>query len=408
MSLTNRGTSGNVVEGNYIGTDAAGTGRPRQRGDGVGSSSGASDNTIGGTAAAAPATSSAATPATASASRQRHHRQRGRRATTSAPTPPAPPPWATAATASTIDRRRPQHRSAARRPAARNVISGNTGDGVDHRHAARPATWSGQLHRHRRHRHRRPAATPTRRAYRSTAPATPSAAPRPGPATSSPATTTRGVRISTARRQPGRRATTSAPNAAGTAALANVDRRLHPRGATATRSAAPPPAARNVISGNTTTASYLDQRRRHGNLVAGNYIGTNAAGTAAVGQSATPSRRRYVDDRAHEQHHRRHRGQRPATCIQGADVAAGNYRPRTRRSALGNLWHPGDRNRRRVGTNADGIAAVDEHDRGDERQHGSTGWSCGTPPPRRRGDRRQLHRQRIRPARWPARTRATA
>ena len=67
-SISGPGTTGNVVEGDYIGTNATGSAHAAATIDGVYIQNGAANNTIGGTTAGRPATSSRATPRTASTS----------------------------------------------------------------------------------------------------------------------------------------------------------------------------------------------------------------------------------------------------------------------------------------------------------------------------------------------------
>ena len=92
--LEGSGTTGNLVQGNFIGTNAAGA-----TGLGNGTvcvvASGASGNTIGGTAAGAGNVIAEQRAPGVDLQRRRHDGQPGRRATSSAPTPPAPPAWAT-------------------------------------------------------------------------------------------------------------------------------------------------------------------------------------------------------------------------------------------------------------------------------------------------------------------------
>ena len=152
------GTSGNLVAGNFIGTDVTGTAALGNADDGVLVRRRRQGNTIGGTTAAGP---------------QRHLRQRRRRrrdqrcrrrratlsqgnfiGTDAAGTAA----WATPSTAWSSNRGAAQQHDRRDDGRGRNVISGNNGDGV------RSSTVAGragnivlrQLHRHRRHRHRRP------------------------------------------------------------------------------------------------------------------------------------------------------------------------------------------------------------------------------------------------------------
>ena len=79
-------------------------------------------------------------------------------------------------------------------PAAGNVISGNGGHGVGHGRRSPPGNLvAGQPHRHQRRRHRRPGQRRSRRVVIAARRATRSAGRRPGPATSSPATSGDGV-----------------------------------------------------------------------------------------------------------------------------------------------------------------------------------------------------------------------
>ena len=118
--------TGNIVQGNYVGTNAAGTAGRRQRWRGFYLHSGANGNTIGGTARRRPATSSPATPTTVSTWRTSTPTATSSGATTSAPTLPAMPrsPTATGAfrskaaqttTSWVDDRRRPQRHLRQRR-----------------------------------------------------------------------------------------------------------------------------------------------------------------------------------------------------------------------------------------------------------------------------------------------------
>ena len=118
--------------------------------------------------------------------------------------------------------------------------------------------------------------------------ATRSAARPPGPATSSPATPTTASR-SPARARPATwsRATSSAPNAAGTAAIANANAGVE----------IDTGASGNTIGGThgrrTATSSAgnignaygveIDRYGTTANLVEGNFIGTDATGTVAIG-----------------------------------------------------------------------------------------------------------------------------
>ena len=86
VEIFNNGATGNLVQGNYIGTNAAGTAGVGN-GDGVAIATGASGNTIGGTAAAR-ATSSQV-PAVASIWKTPARQETWWRGTSSAPTPPA-------------------------------------------------------------------------------------------------------------------------------------------------------------------------------------------------------------------------------------------------------------------------------------------------------------------------------
>ena len=116
----------NLVQGNYIGTNAAGTNLGTNAGNGV-EISGSSYNTIGG-AAPAPATSFRATPATASGSPSSRPTTWWR-ATTSAPTPPALGALINAGDGVEISFST-QNTIGGTTPGARNLISGNYGDGV--------------------------------------------------------------------------------------------------------------------------------------------------------------------------------------------------------------------------------------------------------------------------------------
>ena len=222
-SIAGPGSTGNVVAGNFIGTDATGTARPRQRRRRRRSSSARrADNTIGGTTAG-----------------------------------------------------------------ARNVISGNAGSGVtiDGRgHDGQRGR--GQLHRHRRHRHRRPGQR-HRSAWTSWAGrrATPSAGRPPPPATSSRATAQRRGRSPTRapthnvvegnyigtdadrHRRPGQR----------------LDGVVIDDGASNNTIGGTTAAARNVISGNTGRRGASTARARRATSSQGNYIGTDATGTDALG-----------------------------------------------------------------------------------------------------------------------------
>ena len=72
-------------------------------------------------------------------------------------------------------------------------------------------------------------------------------------------------------------------NAAGTSAIANTDDGVRIDGAANYNTiGGTTAAARNVISGNTAQGVDLVNNTETGNLVEGNYIGTNAAGTAAI------------------------------------------------------------------------------------------------------------------------------
>ena len=87
------GTTGNVVEGNFIGTDATGTHALGNGGDGVRSSTaGATGNTIGGTTAGARNVISGNAGIGVVHRRRGHRRTTSSRATSSAPTSPAPSP----------------------------------------------------------------------------------------------------------------------------------------------------------------------------------------------------------------------------------------------------------------------------------------------------------------------------
>ena len=203
-------------QGNFIGTDAAGTAALANGGIGVAIDS-ASGNTIGGTAAGAGNVISGNAATTVSSSTSPACRQPGRRATSSAPTSPAPLPWATRRRRRPPERRDRQHDrrdggrrrqrdlGQRRRAASSSSASGATGNLV-----------AGQLHRHRRHRHRRPGQQRRGIIDQPGAAATRSAARWPAPATSSPATSP-GHSTSPAPQRPAiwSRATSSAPTSPG-------------------------------------------------------------------------------------------------------------------------------------------------------------------------------------------------
>ncbi|MEQ1828089.1 MAG: cadherin domain-containing protein, partial [Pirellula sp.] len=72
-------------------------------------------------------------------------------------------------------------------------------------------------------------------------------------------------------------------NAAGTAAIANLNGIQLGDGSIGNTIGGTTTAARNVISGNTQYGVYLTGSNTYNNLIQGNYIGTNAAGSAGIG-----------------------------------------------------------------------------------------------------------------------------
>ena len=128
-----RGATGNVVAGDYIGTDMTGTVAIANGNDGVEIDSGASGNTIGGltsTPGTGRATSSAATPTTASRSPVRAPLATLSRGTSSALMRQARSRWATAPTASRSTQAPRATSIGGTTAAARNVISANEAFGV--------------------------------------------------------------------------------------------------------------------------------------------------------------------------------------------------------------------------------------------------------------------------------------
>ena len=206
--------SGNLIQGNYIGTDATGTAAVGNAPAGISGTSAGSDNTIGGTDTGAGNLISGNTgpgillnatgilvlgnrigtdaAGTAAARQRRRHRRRTRAAT----------------------------RSAARRRDAGNLISGNRSSGIELNIGANLL---------------------------------------------------QGNRIGT--------------DAAGTAAVGNsITASIV--AASGNTIGGTDPDARNLISGNGGNGLEIDAS---GNLVQGNYVGTDAAGTAAVGNRSTGS-----------------------------------------------------------------------------------------------------------------------
>ena len=132
-------TTGNLVAGNFIGTDATGTSRPRANSyDGIlvigrrrwqqrhrRQRRAWRRNVIAGNSNAACRASAAPAPTAISS-----------RATTSAPTPPAPPRWPTP-DGVLIDAGASSNTIGGTTAGAGNVISGNTGDGIGVTAAAR-------------------------------------------------------------------------------------------------------------------------------------------------------------------------------------------------------------------------------------------------------------------------------
>ncbi len=135
VDISDSGTTGNVVEGNYIGTDVTGTTAFDANGNRWATAMTAWKST----------TAPAATRSAAPRPRPQHHlgnsndgveldqaaaqRQRGRTATTSAPTSPGPPPSATMATACKSTTAPADNTIGGTTAAARNIISGNASDG---------------------------------------------------------------------------------------------------------------------------------------------------------------------------------------------------------------------------------------------------------------------------------------
>jgi parallel beta-helix repeat protein len=77
-------------------------------------------------------------------------------------------------------------------------------------------------------------------------------------------------------------------NAAGAAALANLgDGVLISTGAASNTIGGTTPAARNVISGNQTAGVHITDAGTTGNVVEGNYIGTDVTGSAALGNTGS-------------------------------------------------------------------------------------------------------------------------
>ncbi len=282
-----RGTTGNVVEGNYIGTDASGYAGPGQRRHGVDIFSGASGNTIGGTAAADRNVISGnggdgvyiSDSGTASNVVEGDYIGTDATGTLALPNDDGVV-IQNGATDNTIG---------GTTAGARNVISGNIRDGVDIVGSGPRATWS-----------RATTSATTAGGAAALGNDASGVAIYAGASSNTIGGTAAGagniisgnvsdgVDIS----DPGTTGNVVEGDFIGTdvdrhAALPNRPSASSSNGATDNTIGGTTAAARDVISGNSWDGVHIVGSGATGNVVEGDYIGTNASGTAALGNGAS-------------------------------------------------------------------------------------------------------------------------
>ena len=150
-------------------------------------------------------------------------------------------------------------------------------------------------------------------------------------------------------------------DAAGTADLGNAATGVNLDSGAATNTIGGTSAsARNVVSGNGGGGIEMNGAGTSGNLVLGNYVGTNAAGTAAIGNSGIGVMMR---------------NSASSNTVGGTSAGAGNLISGNLNDGVG-LWESGTVNNvvlgNKIGTNAAGTGEIHNN------SHGVTIWSVGT------------------------------
>ena len=277
--ISGSGTSGNLVQGNFIGTDAYGYYGPGNLGDGVEIVDGASGNTIGG-ASTGPPTSSPPTAARASSSPARGRPGTWSRAISSGPTPMATTARATWATAWRSLMAPAGTRLAGPPPAPPTSSPATAAPGSTSPTRERRTTWSRAISSARMPTVLTTWATAEMAWTSLAAPAaTPSEALPPAPPTSSPATAA-GIDIT----GPGTSNNLVQGNFIGAIAYnyysqGNLGDGIGiVAGASGNTIGGASPGAANVIAGNGGVGINISDPGTSNNVVEGNDIGTNAYG----------------------------------------------------------------------------------------------------------------------------------